>query len=923
MKKTIAQQALNGRLWLCSAVALTMAGLSSCSDNDLKGGQNDPNAVEEEAFSPVSVVSDQSILSKYVKNYMASRDSRASAADMPAVPTMPEMIAQPTVPEDAKAYDYILYNNYNPYQISESWYTGPQLADLFGNMKIEGDYENQLVPMGQKIYVTGNWKLTAVAGKPWWASDDQIKPVEIYVLPGASLTFPQGIISDMVTVYNWGTINGVAGASAETNLERLTIYSATELTIANPKIQSATIYAYEGITADKINMQKSYSEGATGAVVFSAKEIKANEIMCSSSELNALAGIEANKLTVCNSSTAYVKELIDIDGEMKLDVDTKVYAYTGVYAQNLVINANSILYAPCNVIVDETIKLDAGGDMVTGYVKADKIWLASQAGQRITLFDGGLWETNYLDITNSNGSWVGCDPEEAALVKVAINMCAYDGGWPNLDLTKTFDNVYINCPKFEKYGYDYTGNVDFNASVKLNEAIETQIKDDDSKCANWIFDPTPEPDPIPPLEPVADIDGCHVHPISATCIAVNNNQAYVSWHLRGGNVWGCIEKITLDNDVVTLDAWLETPAYLAYDDGSNAALKYNKGVSGQEIEDIKIADQGNSQSNAYDFNHIIYQDGYLITVGDHDTKGGFIGRIATNVFTENSVDMSSFSAKQLGKEVWNGNTMTELIAGRSGNCVVYNNGQLYVTSRGGYQVYNYSTAEGISKVVSAANSTNNGSVKHLALDNNNQLYTIEYWAPSPKEEWWDDNSTTLPAAIKKWNIASGWDVANDVEPIVNDANFGPVFGKDVIAVDNGKIYSCQGWDGVKVYNAQTGVEEWSFNVIDWIGANSDKVKSNELKALDPSKKSAGANGLCVDEKYLYVANGSAGVWVVDKDTHEVASYYYREGDCPEEEYYDKNTSASANYVQIMKVNGQKYVVVAYGRAGVRVLKLAI
>ncbi|MCC8117946.1 MAG: hypothetical protein LIP09_04240 [Bacteroidales bacterium] len=448
---------------------------------------------------------------------------------------------------------------------------------------------------------------------------------------------------------------------------------------------------------------------------------------------------------------------------------------------------------------------------------------------------------------------------------------------------------------------------------------------------------TPSVTPFPEFVNIADIDPTHTHPISATCIAVNGNEAYVSWHLRGGNVWGCVEKIIVDGstDKVTLDAWMETPAWLAYSDPDD---EYQT-VSGKEKDDI--TKHGTDRDNAYDFNHLIYHNDYLLLVGDHDKKGGFIGRIkiadiksAGEDWTGNSMDI--LTARQLGKDnstvAEDGTVTADIEAGRSGNSLIVGqdadgNDELWIVSRGGYQIMDYADNGANFSVKSIkvdgqgwvsfspwkdAKSTDN-SVKHIAKSPTGAIATIEY-VDVPKDEeymWWNDNATQLKAEIKIWS--NPWSFSADLEPTstIEVPAFGPIYGKNVIAFDSeGYLYSCQGWNGVAKYST-SGAEVARINIPDWMDANYDLLKKDTAaKTPDPNRyRGSAANGLCIDGDYVYVANGGAGVWELTKSALVPVRYFMN------------NESASANYVQPLADNGNKYLVVAYGRAGIRVFKL--
>ena len=76
-------------------------------------------------------------------------------------------------------------------------------------------------------------------------------------------------------------------------------------------------------------------------------------------------------------------------------------------------------------------------------------------------------------------------------------------------------------------------------------------------------------------------------------------------------------------------------------------------------------------------------------------------------------------------------------------------------------------------------------------------------------------------------------------------------------------------------------------------------------AAYPWRAPSTVNGMDYDERYLYLAYGSEGLYVLDKETLDVVACYTHSG------------GKSANYV---KVDGG-YIYVAYGRNGLQVFKL--
>ena len=214
-------------------------------------------------------------------------------------------------------------------------------------------------------------------------------------------------------------------------------------------------------------------------------------------------------------------------------------------------------------------------------------------------------------------------------------------------------------------------------------------------------------------------------------------------------------------------------------------------------------------------------------------------------------------------------------AGADENCVVYNDetNHLIVMTTKGYKVYDATNWETIYTIDKP------GKAKHVAIGNG-KIVTLFFdrQATSSDEE--------IPATIEVFNQKKE-DMQNP------DASFSistikPNNGKNVVQVKDNKIYVCRGAAGIYCYDMQ-GNEQWHYQMPKPLNAN------NDYKAY--------ANGCWIGDKYDYVAYGSYGLVVLDKNTHEPIAY--------------RKTPKSANYV--VEYNG--YIYVAYGQSRLQVFKL--
>ncbi len=868
---------LNGAFSVLAIATLLGTALSGCSD-EVKAPAENPTDQEETLTETASmtVVSDPATLGKYVRNYAtlysspysAGRSRALSATSMPALSSWDKAKAAASTVTTYQTWD----------NISSNFVLA---SDHSGELKV---YPNQI------IFIEGNVSTDNIWGE---GADNG---ASLVVLPGATLTIE--IQPLQVSIYNYGTLN-------------LTSADGIDVHAGNQLMTTGDL----GTAESPIPYVHSCQSDTKAGDIYVGGTLYVDEWVPEYGNHYA-ANVEAN--------TA------GIGGD--------VYIANKFTATNCQVRTTGRLYAKCAYFddwfnatngsiskfgnymvargIDELFNNDGNCPAVALYIDADAA---------VEICDGGVIESKKGAYLANLGTSVVQGPETgSAVFKVAGNIRA-DGGVN--DYTKTFRNhLAIFADSFTDGGSDTevcfanTVNVLFNpgacdftqAAGECSPAINMPDCEDPCPDPEDPSDPDPDPDPdpevpedepFPSLPTLADIDACHTHPISATSVAIDGNNAYVSWHLRGGNIWGCLEKFTIANDEVTLNSWLETPAYLGYTDTTEGAAK---GVSGAEI--TNITNHGTDAANAYDFNHCIVSNGYLITVGDHKDKGGFVGRVLLTDIAANANGTDILQVRGLGKGDDN-------IAGGSGNCVVRKGDELFITSAGGYLTMDYATNGLNFNVVATKKQTYSpwidamasaGSVKHIALSpDGTKAVTIEYTAPYLTGEWWNDDTSTLSAAIKVWDVTNGWDYEKPTQTIAVDA-FGPVFGKDVIAIENdGTIYSCQGWNGVAVYRG--GSEVARIDIPAWLDANAaDKgIKINANKY-----RGSAANGLCIDDNYVYVANGGAGVWVLAKGDLAPQSYYHNS--------LDEQSGASANYVAKM---GTDYLIVAYGRSGVRVLKL--
>ncbi len=360
-----------------------------------------------------------------------------------------------------------------------------------------------------------------------------------------------------------------------------------------------------------------------------------------------------------------------------------------------------------------------------------------------------------------------------------------------------------------------------------------------------------------PFDQIAVIDGpTHEHNhLSATCIQPVGNLAYVSFHLNE-----------------------------AYEDNMADYVPTSKHMGCVEVYDVTETGAQISSwlmNQDFDFNHLLVDAdaNTLYTVGDTKKYGATLGVVKLTDGKFGQFDMGDEDREDVMK-YYNLYKKTEANRGSSGNCIIRDGDYFRIASYQGFQSLKVSD---LSESKDAFVSTP-GSAKHIAK-NGDFIVTLNL------DDKGVDSSTGTVTVYNTWgNMKTSF--TTDV--------ITPIDGKNVIYTDGTHIYVALGETGVAKYD-MSGNLMASYS---WIA---------EKQKTDPGYNGRPcANGLAVDDKYVYVANGGAGLIVLDKVTmRRVARYSRGHGEEDDEKYY------SANYVQ--KVGDLIYI--AYGRNGLEIVKM--
>jgi len=270
-----------------------------------------------------------------------------------------------------------------------------------------------------------------------------------------------------------------------------------------------------------------------------------------------------------------------------------------------------------------------------------------------------------------------------------------------------------------------------------------------------------------------------------------------------------------------------------------------------------------------DYNHILFDGNRLLVVG-HNNKHAIVGEIALSdgTFTQGeSLNFVNLKGNKNGEN-------PEFVGG-DGNCIVRNGDYLSVASYNGLHTLN-SDLTRYNKGVSGAVPTT-GSAKHLSIVNG-KILELNLTARVKGAESSPAELRTFDATDCTWSNPT---------VIASDLEISPVDGKNTIALDSdGSMYVCLGHGGVK------------------------KFTGNSCTATI-TEGNAPANGLCVDDKYLYVAFGK-GLYIYAKnDLSKPVLKYTHIGRNKD------GKTVSCNYVA---VNGD-LIYLAYGLDGYDVIRM--
>lgn len=589
----------------------------------------------------------------------------------------------------------------------------------------------------------------------------------------------------------------------------------------------------------------------------------------------------ADNVTMSGDAQLYVTDNATLTGKFEMSNQSQAWVNNIMTTTSVKIQNTTKLHSGCALKVDGDVYATNGTNLYVLYLKAK--YYKQDSGAKLHLQDQSMVdiEGKYVNLNQEQGYADLPDKDGVAVIKA--NTFSYNapgkqgdgspGGAKTVDcsvFSTSGDNAHIILDANGIYREGETTPItDDNTTIVWNNNANILFKDD-SEAKNYVIKKTEcnpngynadkEPAKEPTLDLISSIDYNHDHDISATCVQELNGRLYMSYHTRDKQHGGCIEVFSpIQNNKITLEQYL-------CDDQKDLDFNHLLAVklkSGKRMVYLP----GSSNKKGAMLAYIPIQDNHLLA---DQSKS-----ITTTINGKDTV----IYEKPLQFIQMNPATAEFAKKGYDENCVVYNDetNHLIVATTKGYLVYNADTYNELDKI------NKPGKVKHIAIGNGkivtvylNREATNETEAIPATVEIFDQKAEDLSNPIKSFAIST-------IEP--NN-------GKNVVRVDDNKIYVCRGAAGMYVYDME-GNELWHYQM----------PTPTITEGVNAGKYKGHANGCYVGKKYVYIAYGGFGLVVLDKETHKVVAH--------------RDLVHSANYV----IEYKGYIYVAYGQNRLQVFQL--
>lgn len=590
----------------------------------------------------------------------------------------------------------------------------------------------------------------------------------------------------------------------------------------------------------------------------------------------------ANKVTMSGDAQLYVTDNATLTGEFEMSNQSQAWVNNIMTTTSVKIQNTTTLLSGCSLKVDGDVYATNGTNLYVLYLKAK--YYKQDSGAKLHLQDQSMVdiEGKYVNLNQEQGYADLPDKDGVAVIKAntfSYNAPGKQGDWSpggakTVDcsvFSTSGDNAHIILDVNGIYREGETTPItDENTTIVWNNNANILFKDD-PEAKNYVIKKTEcnpngynadkEPTKEPTLDLISSIDYNHDHDISATCIQSLNGRLYMSYHTRDKKHGGCIEVFSpVENNKVTLEQYL-CDEQKDLDFNHLLAVKLNSGKR-------MVYLPGSSNKKGAMLAYIPIQDKTHLLADQSKSITTTINGKDTVIYEKplQFIQMNPATAEFAKK-------------GYDENCVVYNEetNHLIVATTKGYLVYNADTYNELDKI------NKPGKVKHIAIGNG-KIVTVYLDREATNE------TEAIPATMEIFDQKAE-DLSNPINSFAI-STIEPNNGKNVVRVDDNKIYVCRGAAGMYVYDME-GNELWHYQMPSPTiseGANAGKYKGH-------------ANGCYVGKKYVYIAYGGFGLVVLDKETHKVVAH--------------RDLVHSANYV----IEYKGYIYVAYGQNRLQVFQL--
>lgn len=590
----------------------------------------------------------------------------------------------------------------------------------------------------------------------------------------------------------------------------------------------------------------------------------------------------ADNVTMSGDAQLYVTDNATLTGKFEMSNQSQAWVNNIMTTTSVKIQNTTMLHSGCALKVDGDVYATNGTNLYIMFLKAKNY--KQDSGAILHLQDQSMVdiEGKYVNLNQNQGYADLPDKDGVAVIKADAfyyNAPGKQGDW-NPGGAKTVDcsifstsgdNAHIILDTNVIYGSEWatTPITDDNTTIVWNNNANILFKDD-SEAKNYVIKKTEcnpngynadkEPTKAPTLDLISSIDYNHDHDISATCVQELNGRLYMSYHTRDKKHGGCIEVFSpVENNKVTLEQYL-CDEQKDLDFNHLLAVKLNSGKR-------MVYLPGSSNKKGAMLAYLPIQDNHLLA---DQSKS-----ITTTINGKDTV----IYEKPLQFIQMNPATAEYAKKGYDENCVVYNEetNHLIVATTKGYLVYNADTYNELDKI------NKPGKVKHVAIGNG-KIVTVYLDREATNE------TEAIPATVEIFDQKAE-DLSNPIKSFAI-STIEPNNGKNVVRVDDNKIYVCRGAAGMYVYDME-GNELWHYQM----------PTPTITEGVNAGKYKGHANGCYVGKKYVYIAYGGFGLVVLDKETHKVVAH--------------RDLVHSANYV----IEYKGYIYVAYGQNRLQVFQL--